>query len=97
MPCLGLPRLCSRADVDAPYAFVTLYLYNHLPNIQFWAKQSLPGLLVINKIPADFKYSFLFLTKYCCNFKKMKVYKNFDEIEENQENIRKIKRKIDHF
>ncbi len=36
--------------------------------------------VVINKIRADFKYSFLFLRKFCCNLKKMKVCENFDEI-----------------
>ncbi len=36
--------------------------------------------VIINKIRADFKYSFLFLRKFCCNLKKMKGYKNFDEI-----------------
>ncbi len=33
-----------------------------------------------NKIQADFKYCFLFLKKCYCNLKKMKIYKNFDEI-----------------
>ncbi len=36
--------------------------------------------VIINKIRADFKYTFLFLRKFCCNLNEMKVYKNFEEI-----------------
>ncbi len=35
---------------------------------------------IINTIRSNFKYSFLFLKKFCCNLKKMKLYENFDEI-----------------
>ncbi len=38
--------------------------------------------VIINKICADFKYCFLFLRKFYCYLKKMKVYKNFNEIRE---------------
>ncbi len=51
--------------------------------------------VIINKIWAGFKYSFLFLRRFCCNLKKMKVYKNVDEIRRKiKKTIKKILRKL---
>ncbi len=82
------------------FKVISIKIYGNFKYCEEIFKES---FIIINKIRADFKYSFLFLKQFCCNLKKMKVYKNVDDeirgkVWKNyQENITKFKKKNDQF